>query len=226
MKKCISCNLISIRRKLKFCEECKKYSGYKILYFKLKIDESNFQIANKKALEILNKEYFLDKKSKTDIMKKYGLMSNTIYDFFKKNDIKLRTTSESLHNCFLDESKRLTHNIKENSKYQYKQGWHDTWNNEKAFYRSSHELEYFKKLDEEKIDYKVEKLRIKYFNSHKNKFCVSIPDIYLPDSNTIIEIKSNYTLNKINMIDKIKSYKELGYNFKLILNKKEENFEN
>jgi len=44
---------------------------------------------------------------------------------------------------------------------------------------------------------------------------------YLPDTNTIVEIKSNYTLDEQNMRDKFKAYKEHGYIYKLILNKKE-----
>lgn len=37
----------------------------------------------------------------------------------------------------------------------------------------------------------------------------------------IIEIKSSWTLDKQNMKDKMKAYKELGYNFKLICDHKE-----
>ena len=32
-----------------------------------------------------------------------------------------------------------------------------------------------------------------------------------------MEIKSNFTLEKDNMVDKVKRYRELGYNFKIIL---------
>ena len=39
----------------------------------------------------------------------------------------------------------------------------------------------------------------------------------------IVEIKSSWTLDKQNMIDKMKAYKELGYNFKLICDHKEIN---
>jgi len=37
----------------------------------------------------------------------------------------------------------------------------------------------------------------------------------------IVEIKSEYTLDIQEMKDKVKAYKELGYNFKLILNNEE-----
>jgi predicted nuclease of restriction endonuclease-like RecB superfamily len=53
---------------------------------------------------------------------------------------------------------------------------------------------------------------------------VAIPDFYLSESNTIVEIKSNWTYDEQNMKDKFKVYKEHGYNFKLILEGKEVDF--
>lgn len=41
----------------------------------------------------------------------------------------------------------------------------------------------------------------------------------------IVEIKSDYTLDIQEMKDKVKAYKNLGYDFKLILNHKETNIE-
>ena len=43
----------------------------------------------------------------------------------------------------------------------------------------------------------------------------------MSDLNTIVEIKSNYTLDIQEMKDKVKEYKNLGYNFKLILEHQE-----
>ena len=54
---------------------------------------------------------------------------------------------------------------------------------------------------------------------------VAIPDFYIPNTNTIVEIKSTYTLDVQNMKDKVKKYKELGYDFKLILNHQEVNID-
>lgn len=54
---------------------------------------------------------------------------------------------------------------------------------------------------------------------------VAIPDFYIPSTNTIVEIKSTYTLDVQNMKDKVKKYKELGYDFKLILNHQEVNID-
>jgi hypothetical protein len=89
--------------------------------------------------------------------------------------------------------------------------------------RSSYESDYASYLDKNKIVYEVESLRINYYDSQERKERIAIPDFYLPESNTIVEIKSSWTLDVINMIDKVKAYKENGYNFKLILEHKEVN---
>ena len=62
---------------------------------------------------------------------------------------------------------------------------------------------------------------IKYFNTNLNEYHCAIPDFYLPETNTIVEIKSNWTLDIQEMKDKVKAYKDLGYNFKLILEHKD-----
>ena len=67
----------------------------------------------------------------------------------------------------------------------------------------------------------MEFLRIPYFDSQKNKYCVSIPDFYIPSTNEIFEIKSDATYNQINMIDRFRKYKQMGYkNYSLILEHK------
>jgi hypothetical protein len=76
-------------------------------------------------------------------------------------------------------------------------------------------------LDKNKIKYKVEYLRISYYDSKDKCERTSIPDFYLVDDNVIVEIKSSWTYDEQNMKDKIKAYKKLGYKYKLILDKKE-----
>lgn len=76
-------------------------------------------------------------------------------------------------------------------------------------------------MDEYKIIYDVENLRIRYYDTIKQKERISIPDFYLPDLNMIVEIKSNYTLNLQNIIDKFNEYKNNGYKTKLIVEGKE-----
>jgi hypothetical protein len=103
---------------------------------------------------------------------------------------------------------------------------HKSWNGYEFISRSSYELDYANMLDEQKINYEYETLRIKYYDTYLKVERTSIPDFYLPDSNTIVEIKSTYTLNVQNMKDRVKRYRELGYKFILMLNKKEVNVDN
>ena len=104
---------------------------------------------------------------------------------------------------------------------KYKCGWHETWDGRKVYLRSSYELDYAIELDNKKIYYDVECLRIKYFDTQQNKNRIAIPDFYIHSTNTIVEIKGRFTLDLQNMIDKKKSYIENGYNFKLIYEHKE-----
>ena len=81
-------------------------------------------------------------------------------------------------------------------------------------------------LDEQHIDYEVESLRIEYYDNNKKCYRIAIPDFYIPSTNTIVEIKSNYTLNVQNMLDKKLAYENAGYKFQLILEHKETNLSN
>lgn len=76
-------------------------------------------------------------------------------------------------------------------------------------------------MDQKKIRYMVEDLRILYWDSQLQVQRVAIPDFYLPDSNEIIEVKSTYTYDPINMKDKFAAYKQHGYKCKLLLEHKE-----
>ena len=95
--------------------------------------------------------------------------------------------------------------------------WYTTWDNKEVYLRSSYEVDYAKQLDEQKIIYEVEGLRIKYFDTLENRYRCSIPDFYIKDDNMIVEIKSSFTYDKQNMIDRFKAYKENGYNYKMIM---------
>jgi len=139
---------------------------------------------------------------------------NTI---FKWLHIKTRNLSEAVSNAFL--TGRLNNTCIKN---QFKTEWHKTWDNNEYFLRSSYETDYANELDNKKIHYEVENLRIKYFDSELKTYKCAIPDFYLPDTNTIVEIKSVYTLNFQNMKDKITAYRNLGYNVKVILEHKDE----
>ena len=143
---------------------------------------------------------------------KYKNTNHIVQDIFVYMNIPKRNLSEANKNAILNPNKFI--NKLQNNNYKCQ--WHTTWNNKEVYLRSSYELDYAKELDIQKIDYEVEFKRIKYWDSQRNEYRCAIPDFYIPSQNLIIEIKSSWTLDKQNMKDKIKAYKDLGYNFKLI----------
>ena len=104
---------------------------------------------------------------------------------------------------------------------QYKTEHHLTWEGNTVFLRSSYESDYANILDQKHIKYEVEKIRIKYLSTQTNNYQCAIPDFYLPETNELVEIKSCYTLDVQNMLDKFKAYKAYGYVPKLILEHQE-----
>jgi len=56
-------------------------------------------------------------------------------------------------------------------------------------------------------------MTVNYYDSVLKKPRFAIPDFYLPNYNMIIEVKSSFTFDKQNMIDKAKAYIENGYDF-------------
>ena len=208
----------------KLCsKECKQI--YKIIptlskYF-------NFDITTIKTLQIFDEvnriknmlynEYWIEQHSSSEICNKYNYPSaaNLTAKIFHYLNIPVKTNKESNIENY------LFGRIKPHSSQIYKQQWYTTWNNKEVYLHSSFELDYAKELDEQQIDYDVEYLRIKYWDSQKKEYRCAIPDFYIPSTNTIVEIKSSYTLDKQNMKDKMKAYKDLGYNFKLICDHQE-----
>lgn len=176
-----------------------------------------------KVKSLLYKEYVINGLSPQDIYEKYDCSKyfkcfETLSPIFKEWGFPTRNLSEAVVNAW------LKGNLKEHSSpNQYKQQWHTTWDGKEVFLRSSYELDYAKELDSQKIEYEVEFFHIKYFNSQLKEYRCAIPDFYIPSTNTIVEIKSNYTLDIQNMKDKFKAYKDLGYKCKLICDKKEIN---
>lgn len=130
-------------------------------------------------------------------------------------DIETRNCSQALKEAY------MLNRFKCENTNQYKSEWHITWDGKDVYLRSSYEKDYAIELDEQQIKYDVEYLRIKYYDTQLNDYRCAIPDFYLPETNTIVEIKSNWTLDVQEMKDKVKAYKDLGYNFKLILEHKE-----
>lgn len=182
-----------------------------------------------KSLEIVQNEfnrvrnqlydlYWNQNLSGRDIMKIYNYpnLYNLTGKIFRYLDIPRRTYKDASLNAYINGKMPI---IEINN--TYKSQWHTTWNNKEVYLRSSYELDYAKELDIQKVDYEVESLKIKYLNSKDNKYHCAIPDFYIPATNTIIEVKSNYTLDKQEMKDKFKAYRQNGYNCILLLEHKE-----
>lgn len=225
-KICKICGKINCNKK----EPCNKmYSSFNSLIcfgFDIKsLGTQNVFKEYEKVKKILIEEYLINELSPKDIKIKYSYTktSENLLILIKTFGINMRTQSESIINSVL-QGKHEKKVINKNS-FVYHHGWHTTWDNKKVYYRSSYELDFCKELDEKKIAYEMESLRIKYFDSKLNKYRGACPDFLLVDTNEIIEVKSKYTLEKDNMIDKFKQYENLGYIPKLLYEHKMYTFE-
>lgn len=170
-----------------------------------------------KATKLLLSEYFDNKLSTQQIYKKYNCQEyfrceGTLRYFLKQ---KLKQNTRNLSEAQYNSIENGTHTFDSYS-FQFKTEYHISWNNQVYLLRSSYESEYANLLDNQKIQYEVEKLKIKYFDTQMNKQRVAIPDFYLPETNTIVEVKSKWTFDKQNMIDRRNAYLKLGYDFKLL----------
>jgi hypothetical protein len=216
IKKCKWCG-ISDNKKCKRIDICHSNSVLQLIKSMIKyfgfdknvIGSEKIYFEYDRIKNSLLTDYFINKLSTTDLQKKYNCLNQRVYNalkFFTNGNLRTLSQANSLANT------------------QHK-GWiyckHITWNNKIVYLRSSYEEHYANLLDKEKIIYDVECLRVNYFDTVKNQKRIAVPDFYISKSNTIVEIKSTWTLDVQNMKDKLKAYKKLGYEFKLILNKKE-----
>lgn len=183
-----------------------------------KIGTPEFISEYKKATDKLKYEYEVNRLSPKEIFQKYGLDKyfNTFeaLSYVLRNiGVQTRSRSESLK-VSVEEGRLLPPKGKSNI---YHCGWHTTWMGTEVYYRSSYELDYANELDKKHIRYDMECLRIKYWDSISNEYKCAVPDFFLPDTNEIVEIKSNYTFIEQEMKDKFDTYRSLGYFPKLIL---------
>lgn len=161
---------------------------------------------------MLYTEYHIKCESMLTIMKKFNIPSSRTMDIiFRLFDIEARSFSESNRLAIATNRSIMPSNT------TYKHIFHKSWFGETFCLRSSYEEDYAKSLDLTQTKYFVEHLRIKYFNKQENRYRIAIPDFYLPDTNTIVEVKSTYWLNVEEMTDKKEAYLNLGYKFKLNL---------
>lgn len=217
-KECPICGKIGCERK-GICYHTKKFFE-NLSYFGFDINclgtEKVFDEYDR-VKKMLEKEYFENHLSPSDLKEKYNYPKTfeNITQVFKALGIKTRGLSESISNGILTSNIVLPTSVHE-VKMGFKQGWYTTWEGKKIFYRSGAELKYAELLDEEKISYDVESLRIEYYDSERGYNRIAIPDFLLSNTNEIVEVKSRVTFRKQNMLDKFKKYKELGYKPKML----------
>lgn len=172
----------------------------------------NFDVTKLGTLEVFNEfdriknflynEYCIKKVPFLFIANKVGAVDKTVYNIIVKFGLNT-----------------INHNP---THVNYQRGYYTTWLNDKVYLRSSYEFNYAYKLDLEKVNYKVEPFSIIYYDTQQKKNRKYTPDFYLIDTNTIVEIKGNFTYNEINVRDKFDACKKLGYNCKLIYGPKME----
>jgi hypothetical protein len=149
------------------CRQSPKYFN-KFIPFGLDISTlytENFIDEYYKVKQLLYNEYVINCLSPKDIYDKYNCKeyfnnSETLLHVFKSMNFPIRNYSQAVQNAWFTGNLKcgFIHN-------QYKSCWHTTWNNKEVYLRSSYELDYAKELDEQQIDYEVESLRIKYWNT-------------------------------------------------------------
>ena len=215
------------------CENdfCKKHNFLRLMGFVEHLGFNSKTIGTIKVFEEFNRVrdmvydlYWNKGLSLIDLGKKFnysnkiGFMPTNVLDNL---EIPRRSHSEATTNSILIGKKNFDFFNDSSFKANLVSEKHQSWTGETFFLRSSYEIDYANFLDNSKILYKVEYLKIKYFDSTKNRERIAIPDFYLPDTNEIIEIKSDFTLIIQEMLDKFKAYKEAGYSVKLILEHKE-----
>lgn len=187
-----------------------KYFGFDTTKVGTIYVEQEFQ----RIKDMLNDLYWTKHMSGLQINSLFSLPKNSIYCYFKLFGINKKSLSYAIKESI--EENRVNQ-IRLKSKYEL----YITWQNKKIFLRSANEIKYAEYLDSKKILYEYEYFRIKYFDTQINDYRYAIPDFYLPETNTIVEIKSAFTLDVINMRDRSLEYQKLGYKFKLILDFKE-----
>jgi len=170
-----------------------------------------------KIRSLIARLYLVEGESMLTLMKQFSIPSSKTMDtIFKLFGIESRSHSDAAHNAFALGSSNIS-DLGPKSKC----GWHTNWQGESYFLRSTYELEYARMLDEAKIAYTCESLRITYFDTQTQTQRIAIPDFILPNSNSIVEIKSEYWYDRQNMIDKFEAYSRLGFKPILVLDGKE-----
>lgn len=171
-----------------------------------------------KIQEFLITEFEINLKSANQIEQENNLAQNVLTTrYFELFGIEKRNASEAAGAAVLTGKINLPQSAGGHSGCQ---GYHLDWEGNSHYYRSSYEEDLAKKLDERKIKYKTEVLRIKYFDSKKGIYRTGVPDFYLPEKNVIIEVKGLRFYDPENLKDRKEALNKLGFTFYVYLEKK------
>ena len=194
------------------CDECKPYVQRVRSFAALGCDCNRcLQDVAKEATKKVISLYIEDRLSAPELWERYRIGYTTLRAYLKSAGLFTRSKEEGAK-VGVEEGR-----IKVSSGPQYRHGTYRTWEGKEIFYRSSYELEYAMHLDEQRIRYNVEDLRIHYFDTQRNEERIAIPDFHLPESNEIVEINSSWTYDEQNMKDKFAAYRKAGFIPRLIL---------
>lgn len=219
IKKCKICGQLVCPNK----DKCKRMLKLNFKYFTNIIDTNKLGTVDiYKEYDKLGKwlydQYINKCKSALDIQKELGIKNFvTVYFLLQKFKIKKRNYSQASTNSMLQKPKSFLHFHNTNI---YHCGYHTSWEGKTFWYRSSYELDYAKELDKKKIRYEVESIRMTYQRSIENRTGIMITDFYLPDSNTIVEVKSDFTYNEQDWKDRVSVLSSKGYKCMLLLEHK------
>ena len=196
----------------KVCDECRPFVGLAKVLTKLGwVVGTSLAKGRVDAEQLLQRLYFEDEESLLSISKRFGISKDTVKNYITSSGQQLRTLSEGARLSLEKGRAELV------SSPRYKTGVHVSWEGNRYTFRSSWEERYMKELDEKRIPYLYEPFKIKYFDTQRGEERLAIPDFFLPETNTIVELKSRYTYDEQNMKDKVLSYKSRGYRVILLL---------
>lgn len=107
-----------------------------------------------------------------------------------------------------------------NPSFNFKRGYHISWENKKFYLMSSYEFNFAKILDEFQISYEVGTLILPYFSSIENRIVKGKPDFIFKDLKVIIETKSERFYNYIDLRERQAEANKRGFQFFVYLNEK------
>lgn len=170
------------------------------------------RIRNKKSLQKLWKEgkHPLQLKKSEEIGNIRKKISNTLLKKAAKGELPIQNFSlEKKKNIAKKISQKIRKGIRE-GRIKLSPGW------KKVYYknvvlRSNWERLTAKFLDKYGIKWEYETLTIPYYDSLRKITANTIPDFYLPEYNTVIEVKSNGELRSMQTRDKMEAICQQGY---------------